>query len=388
MPPVRTAGAFPGAKAPVARRSGAGLRKSLHPRTVIVAILTAIVIAAFPFWGVPLHWYPSFGGSYGGSVKGLAWVRENPASPSTAINVGDNVTYRWCGKAAMKRVWEVSPDGKWFWVGGDNQADGASSGSCEMGWIALPGATSAPPAWPKPNPETAPTQAIVVEGIVTGFWAPFDRRPEFEKQARFFNPPERCLVESDWLVIVGESRSDVYERTTGKLSWQVPGKVMQLKGSVASFMKATAFRADPLPATFDLAGGAIVATPAPLVAPPKSSEIDLRHATFVETSGQNPAKVFDEDTKSAWRIGAGCRQIETLTIRLPKPVMVGSIRIDGQCMFGTKLTVSTSLNGKELPVGSDYKISRKVDTIVLTLTQRVHQPVTGQIREVDVLAPT
>jgi len=49
------------------------------------------------------------------------------------------------------------------------------------------------------------------------------------------------------------------------------------------------------------------------------------------------------------------------------------------------LTVSASLNGKKLPVSSDFNVNRKVDTIVLTLIQRCRQPVTGQVKEVDII---
>jgi len=86
-----------------------------------------------------------------------------------------------------------------------------------------------------------------------------------------------------------------------------------------------------------------------------------------------------------WYIGDGCRRVETLTIRLPKPVTIKSVRVDGRYSYGTQLTVSASLNGKKLPVSSDFNVNRKVDTIVLTLIQRCRQPVTGQVKEVDII---
>jgi hypothetical protein len=222
-------------------------------------------------------------------------------------------------------------------------------------------------------------------GVVDGFWAPFDRRPQFEKQVRFFTPPQERLIAGSWVILTSGKRSDVYDRNSGKPLWQVPGKVIRIEGNLASFLKATAFRADPLPSTIDLTRGTESVPPPPQVTPPQPGEVDLRDASIVETSGQNPAKVFDGNAKTTWEIGAGCRQIETMTIRLPKPTMVNSIHVDGRYMFGAGLTVSASLHGKQLPVGHDFAVNHKVDTIILSLIQKCRQPVTGQVREVRVL---
>jgi len=168
--------------------------------------------------------------------------------------------------------------------------------------------------------------------------------------------------------------------TLVELTAYIPGKVTQVQGQIAKFLKPSAFICDPIPGEFDLATGKATLAPEPKIADPK-----LRSAKLVETSGQNPVKVFDDDPMTVWYIGDGCRRVETLTIRLPKPVTIKSVRVDGRYSYGTQLTVSASLNGKKLPVSSDFNVNRKVDTIVLTLIQRCRQPVTGQVKEVDII---
>ncbi|MCX6809805.1 MAG: hypothetical protein NTZ65_03615 [Candidatus Berkelbacteria bacterium] len=63
----------------------------------------------------------------------------------------------------MKRVWEKE-DG-WVRVGGESAMDGGSTGSYEIGWLKLPGATPNPP----PSPST-PKPAIKVEQVVISAW--------------------------------------------------------------------------------------------------------------------------------------------------------------------------------------------------------------------------
>ena len=369
-----------------ATTAGTGPKKNLRPVMVVSVLVLAIALFSSPFWGAPWHWHPGYGASYGESLKGLAWIHETPVGQNTVIEVGDNITYRWGGKSAMKRVWNKSPDGKWVWVGGDNTADGASSGSCEVGWIKLHGTTSLPPSWPKPNPDTAPRDPIVVASVIDGFWSPFDRRSSFEKTTRFFTDPGKVIVADGWLVLTDKFRSNVYERKTGRLIRHIPGKVTRINGAVADFLKVSAYRCDPLPGRINLENGRIVAlAPEPKVAAPKTGEADLRDASLSETSGQNPAKIFDNNPATAWYIGAGCRRIESLTIGLPKPILVREIRVDSRLAYGTTLAVSVSLHGKAQPVDRDFTVNCKVDTIVLTLTQKCRQPVTGQVREVDII---
>jgi len=353
----------------------------LSTKTVVAVIGATVALIASPFAGKPWGWTPSYGGSYGDTVHSFVWVKEEKISSTTQVNVGDNVAYFHNGHGAMKRVWYTSPDHQWFWVMGDNLGgEGESGGSCEIGWICRLGATSQSPTWPEPNLEMAPERPITARAVIVDFWSPFDRRSEFEKKTRFFHDPDSYVVSGPILVLVGKSVSRAYDRDTGTLKWEIPGKVTQVQGQIAKFLKPSAFICDPIPGEFDLATGKATLAPEPKIADPK-----LRSAKLVETSGQNPVKVFDDDPMTVWYIGDGCRRVETLTIRLPKPVTIKSVRVDGRYSYGTQLTVSASLNGKKLPVSSDFNVNRKVDTIVLTLIQRCRQPVTGQVKEVDII---
>ena len=354
-------------------------------RILRIAALPAAVILSAVFVPMIWGWYPSYGNSYGDTVHGLIWIKEEKVAPTTKVNTGDNITYYYDGRRVMKRVWYVSPNQEWFWVMGDNMGgEGESGGSCEVGWICRPGVTSQPPAWPEPNADTKPAKPLVIQARVVGLFSPFDRRSEFEKQIRFFHDPSSYLIGGPYLVLVSMSHSDVYERENGKLLYEIPGRVTQLQGQVAYFLKPSAFPCDPIPGQFNLVGGQIVLAAEPKVAAPKTGTIDLRKATLLESSGQNPAKVLDGNPETAWTIGEGYRRTESLTIRLHQPTWVRAIRIDARLTYGTMLTMQTSLKNKERPV-SNLAVNHKIDEVKLTLTQRARQPVTGQVKEVELL---
>lgn|GEM_PF-7047493 len=353
-------------------------RRPLSTKTVASVVAVVLVLIASPFAGKPWGWTPSYGGSYGETLHGLVWIKEEKVSPTTQLKVGDNVTYFY-GHGAMKRIWFVSPDQQWFWVMGDNsgKGEGESGGSCEIGWICRPGTTSQPPTNPAPNPETKPRTPVVVQAKVVDFFSPFDRRSGFEKRMRFFNDPRDIIVSGSMLIRKGEKISEVYDRETGILKWKIPGDVRQVQGRIAKFMKPSAFIRDPIPGEFDLVTGEVTLAPEPKIADPK-----LRVVKLTETSGQNPVKVLDNNPSTAWYMREDCGKSETLTIKFPEPVMVKAVRVDGQYNYDTKLTVSVSLNGKKLAVSSgSVSVNCKIDTIELVFTQVVAQPI-GEVKEV------
>ena len=176
-----------------ARLKRVGSRK-LGPWTIVVSILLAVTILFGPFTlGLLWHWSLSWGGSYGQTFRGPVWVHEATVTSAKQVEVGSNVTYTYVppGKlkprGAMKRIWQISPDGKWAWVGGDNHADGGSSGSYEVGWLALPGASGPPPS--RPTPIAVPTIPIRVKGVVDNVYAPLDKRSEVERFRAFHFDP-------------------------------------------------------------------------------------------------------------------------------------------------------------------------------------------------------
>jgi len=180
------------------------------------------------------------------------------------------------------------------------------------------------------------------------------------------------------LIRRGEKISEVYNRETGILKWKIPGKVTCVQGQMAKFMKPSAFIRDPIPGEFDLVTGEVTLAPEPKIADPK-----LRGVKLVETSGQNPVKVLDNNPATAWYIGEGCGKSETLTIRLPEPMVVKAVRVDGQYCGSTKLIVSVSLNGKKLAVSyGSVRVNHKVDTIELVFNREVGPISVGAIKEV------
>lgn len=369
------------------------LRKVVSKRASVILITLALLLVTCRHWGMPWGWYYSNGISYGETSHGPNWLKMERVYQSTPLEAGDNVGYRrglW--SFFVKRIVDVSPDGQWFWVMGDNQGqDGNglmnSSGSYVVGWLCRPGATSAPPDWPRPDRRTAPRRPLVVRCKAVALWAPFDRRSEFEMQTRFFNPPESVFVSKKQLILVGKSRSEVFERSTGKKLRPIPGKVTQVEGSLARFLQPTAFPREFLPSLFNLENGSwTLLEKVPQIAPPQPGEVDMRKATLIESSGQNPAGAFDRNPKTAWYIGIECRPHETLTIKLPKPTLVKSVVIDGQYRFGTRLTVAADLQGRPVLVEENLTVNRTVDTITLTLTQGARQPpFTGQVKEVEII---
>ena len=367
------------------------LKQDLSARTTAIAITVVVILVTCRHWGMPFHWYFSDGQSYGESAKGWNWVKMKEVTHDTPLAIGDNVGYR-CGlRSFMKRIVDISPDGQWCWVAGDNNGQDStgamnSTGSYVVGWLMRPGATSQPPEWPQANAETKPAKPIVVRCKATGIFSPFDRRSKFEKEIRFFSSPEKILTERNWLIKVeSDSLSNVYDRNSGALLWQIPGRVMQLSSGKAQALLASSFKADPLPAVYDLSNGSCTVQPLARVSPPQPGEIDLRQAQLIETSGQNPAKVFDRNERTAWCISIGCPRSVILVIKLPRPTLVKTLNINGQYRYGTFLEVAASLRHKPVAVGSDFNINQLVDQITLTLHQKVHQPMTGQVKEVVVV---
>lgn len=353
-------------------------------RTAVIVIAAAVAMAAAPFLGIPWGWWPSFGGSYADSVKGIVWVKERCLRPKEKVKVGDNISYVWCGQPAMKRVWKVSPDEGWIWVGGDNHGDGASSGSCEVGWIKLPGSSSKCPSYPQPNPKTAPSQSLVARSVVVGLFAPFDWRSNFEKTTRFFNRPEDVVVGGKWLILKGEKVSTVYDRATGNLVREIPGLVTRCDGKTVSLLRSTGYAGDPQEGWIDLVTGKVQFAALPQIASPKVGQIDLRQAEISTTSkAKNPVNVLDGNPRTFWGVGRGSALCETLTVKFTQPTKVKSIDVDYSLMYGTTLTLVVHDRKGERIVQPGQVVDEVIDRFTITLRQNlVSQPVTGTVREV------
>ena len=285
-------------------------------------------------------------------------------------------------------MWDISLDGQWLWLGGDNLADGASSGSCEVGWVKLPGTTSKSPTWPRPNPETAPKTPLEIGGEVVGFWAPFDRRSEFEKKYRFFNDPDNYIIDGQYLVAKGQP-STVYRRSDGTVCWLIPGFATTVDAGRINFLRYGKYKADPREGSFDLLTGVAQIAPERTIKAPLLGEVDLRQAQFVESSGQDPCKVADGDSKSSWVIGQGSKRSESLIVSFPKPVYVRQVRLQYRCMYGTTLEVfAKAKDGLHRCAGQsigNFLVDRRVSSITLTMRQKVRQPVTGAVFEQTLL---
>lgn len=368
------------------------LLRDVSPRTATIVIAVVLVLVTCRHWGMPFGWFFSDGISYGDSARGWNWVKMKKITPDTPLAVGDNIGYRVGLRSFMKRIVDISSDEQWFWVAGDNNGQDSrtgamnSTGSYVVGWLMKPGTTSQPPSWPQANPETKPSKPLVAGYKAVDIFSPFDHRSEFEKKTRFFTPPEKILADGRWLIRTeSDSLSNVYDRSSGTLLWQIPGRVMQVAAGKASVLIATKFKSDPLPADFDLSNGEYSTQPSPKIAAAQPGQIDLRQAVLTESSGQNPAKVLDRNERTAWCVGIGCPRSVSLAIKLPRPTLVKALNVNGQYRYGTFLEVTASLHRKTVAVGRDLSINQLVDEITLTLHQKVHQPVTGQVKEVVIV---
>jgi len=352
----------------------------------VISILAVLALVAAPYWGAPWGWQPSCGSSYGESVKGFVWIKEQTLRPGDKVEVGENVSYAWNGHYTMKRVWKVSADQAWIWVGGDNSGDGASSGSCEVGWIKLPGTNSTPPNWPMPNPKTVPHEPIVARGVVVGLWAPFDHRSTFEKQTRFFDRPQDIVEAGNRLILRGKEASRVYNRCTGELVREIPGYVTQCNGTMASFLQPTEYTGDSQQGQIDLETGRIQLLDLPRVIEPGIHQVDLRKAQITTTSRvKNPVNAFDGDSKTFWGVGWGSGQTDSIKVNLPESIKVHSIGIDCTLMYGTTLALAVQSRKGERAIQPGQVIDEVIDGFTITLRQHpVHQPVTGAIREVSI----
>lgn len=361
------------------------MRKKISGATASVVILVVIVLSASPFLGLPWGWRPSYGSSYGDSVKGIVWTKEHKLSPDDHVRVGQNVTFSWKGEGVVKRVKKLSPDGGWLWVSGDNTADGATLSSYEVGWLVLPCAQKPAPATDPLVVSIAPKVPVEAEGVISDFWAPFDRRSSFEKATRFFNRPEDVIVAGKWLILRGEV-SCVYDRQSGRLVWEVPGLAIQSDGLTLSFSKSTNFSGDPQMGLINLATGEIKLSALPQIAAPKAGQVDLRDARISTTSRiKNPVNVFDGDQKTFWGIGQGSGPLCSIRVDFPTPTKVHTILIDSTLMYGATLTVTVKSRKGERTIQPGQAIDEQVDGFTITLRQYpVHQPVTGAVREVEV----
>lgn len=362
--------------------------RKVSGKIAIVSIVAAILLATAPFWGTPWGWRPSYGASYGDSVKGVVWIKEHALCHGDRIREGDNISYAWNGHFAMKRVWIISSDCGWIWVGGDNSDDGASSGSCEVGWIKLPGTSTASPSWPKPNPKTAPQEPVTANAVVVGFWAPFDRRSPFEKTTRFFSSPRDVVVAGKWLILKGKKLSRAYDRQDGKLVREIPGLVTRFDGKTADFLKPTKFTGDPQQGQINVKTGKMHLSALPQIAVPKPGQIDLRRSQISTTSKvKDPINAFDGDSKTMWGVGQNTDPEDSIMVQFPSPIWVHSISIDSTLAYGTTLTLTIRSRRGERTIQPGQAIDKQIDGFAITLRQHpVHQPLTGVVKEVEVYA--
>lgn len=169
----------------------------LSTRTALVIILGFAFIAFTPFYGIPWGWYPSYGQSYGETMKGITWTHQTTSFKT--VSVGDNIVYHNTdGKDVIKRIRFMQKG--WVWVMGDNNGDGASTGSYYVGWLKLP--------WAKKSHgknrvclcqcELHPDyKHLSVLAVLDDFFSPFDRRPLREKRIAFNHIPDTYKYSPD-----------------------------------------------------------------------------------------------------------------------------------------------------------------------------------------------